>query len=579
MDLTLVLDVSGEVTGLALPAVLVAGLFLFGWDPEWSGEAFGFDRRTFWLVVGGGLLGWVANIPIFAYRGSVMALNIGGGLIPLAVALVLLGRRILPGGGRGLASLLLSLGAATAGAFALVAYLPAGEVVPALLALYLAVGCALAVLPAPGPHGKGPLLSAYALSALGIVGTFTITQPVVNLGIVASFPAYLLWPVVLGLLSVPLSRFDASAPALAYATATLGVLTGADILHQAPLYSSLPFLGAIGGAGPLDLVYLSGPIALLVSYAALRASRGAPGPVPIPSPAPPPSGMDAALVAYRQGDYTEVPHRVLLALRGDAERIWRALHGNAEGGGAQALESLPAHPLVRADVANLVALERSPPRDATRARDALWTGYLLRRSLEEHLTRRVASTRARILAFLVDTGIFLLVAVPLLWGVFRTLSLGSFSAAVDSIPYEGALAALGSWPFVYFVAFEAWKGATPGKLLLRLTVVDASGRTPGILPVISRNVPKLIPLAGLEVALGLGLPAGYYAAGAGVLLAIVLGGLALIGLSALIGLGVLVGNPRRQRLGDQMAGTMVWWKAPPFSPGGAGLRSGPPGSA
>lgn len=566
MDGTLVLDVGSEVTYLAIPPLLVATLFLLGWDPEWAGASFGFGRGTFWLLVAGGILGWVGNIPFFLYHGSVMALNVGGGLIPLILALTLFATRILPGRWRDLSILLGTLGVATAVGFLLISVLPAPDAVPALLAAYAVPGVALALLFRASGPAAGPRLGSYALVSLGVVGTYTITQPVVNVGIIASFPSYLIWPLVLGVLSVPLLQFDRRAPALAYASATLGVLVGADILHEAPLFAALPFLGAIGGAGPLDLVFLSGPIALFVSFFTGRAVSPRNGQTRGREelPAGRRGPLDPALVSFRTGDYGAMYRQVLEGVTFEASRTWRALYGSPPSQGADPLVGLQVHPLLRADLRNLQALAQDPPVGEEPARSALWTGYLIQRGLLGMLDRRLGTPRARILAFLIDIALALAIAIPLLVWLFLSMHFSSLAAALDSVPYEAALAGLGSWPYVLFVVLEEVYGTTPGKWIEHLTVVGPDGERPGPLAIIVRNVPKLIPLAALALAVGEALPAAYFPGGAVVVLTSVFLGVGVLGLSGLIGLWAMVGNPLRQRVGDLMAGTEVWTRSPPL---------------
>lgn len=569
MDWTLVLDVGSTVTYLALPPLLVAGLFLLGWDPDWAGASIGFGRGTFWLLVAGGILGWLGNIPFFLYHGSVMALNVGGGLIPLILALTLFATRVLPGRWRELSILLGALGLATTAGFVLITLLPAPDAVPALLVAYAVPGGALGLVSRSAGPATRPRLGSYALVSLGVVGTYAITQPVVNVGIVASFPSYLIWPLVLGVLSVPLMGFARGSPALAYASATLGVLVGADILHEAPLFTSLPFLGAIGGAGPLDLVFLSGPIALFASFFTRRAL--APGGGTAHGRGEPPAGrpgpLDGALVSFRNGDYPAVYREVLMGITSEAVRTWRALYGSPPSQVDEPLVGLQVHPLLRADLRNLEALSRDPPTDEEDARSALWTGYLIQRGLQGMLDRRLGTPRARILAFLIDIGLALAIAVPLLVWLFLSLRFTSLTAALDSVPYEAALAALGSWPYVLFVVLEGRYGTTPGKWVEHLSVVGPDGERPGPLAIIIRNVPKLIPLAALSLAVGEALPAAYFTGDAGLVLVTVLLGVGVLGFSGLVGLWAMVGNPLRQRVGDLMAGTEVWNRSPPLSEG------------
>ncbi len=77
----------------------------------------------------------------------------------------------------------------------------------------------------------------------------------------------------------------------------------------------------------------------------------------------------------------------------------------------------------------------------------------------------------------------------------------------------------------YFTLFEAfWGGRTPGKRLMRLRVLEQSGRSASFLNVLTRNLLRVVD----------GLPVFYMA-----------------------GIAFLFGSRRSQRLGDMVAGTIV----------------------
>lgn len=77
---------------------------------------------------------------------------------------------------------------------------------------------------------------------------------------------------------------------------------------------------------------------------------------------------------------------------------------------------------------------------------------------------------------------------------------------------------------VYYIGLEALFGATVGKWVVGLRVTDVEGRRAGVWPIVVRNVMRFVD----------GLPVGF-----------------------LVGGGVALGSPRRQRLGDHLAHTVV----------------------
>lgn len=102
-----------------------------------------------------------------------------------------------------------------------------------------------------------------------ILVTFLVTRPVVNQGIVASFPYWLLPGIIACMISIIILKKNFTQGAvLAYSSSTFGVLIGADFLHLPTLLSSSPTklgtMATIGGAVLFDLIFLTGIIAVLI---------------------------------------------------------------------------------------------------------------------------------------------------------------------------------------------------------------------------------------------------------------------------------------------------------------------------
>ena len=102
---------------------------------------------------------------------------------------------------------------------------------------------------------------------------------------------------------------------------------------------------------------------------------------------------------------------------------------------------------------------------------------------------------------------------------------GATSTSADGAEFQlegtSALVLFGSW-LVYFVALESMFGATLGKLLFGLRVRTADGKRIGLVAALVRNV-----LRAVDVWFGV------------------------------VGLLLMCVTPRRQRLGDFAAGTVV----------------------
>jgi uncharacterized RDD family membrane protein YckC len=141
---------------------------------------------------------------------------------------------------------------------------------------------------------------------------------------------------------------------------------------------------------------------------------------------------------------------------------------------------------------------------------------------------RIAGPARRTLAYLVDLlacyGALIALAVIIL---LAAAGGGGLSDAVDSSTKAGVglillLAFAAQW--IYFVAWEATTGRTPGKMAAGLRVVSTSGRPIGFGAAALRNVLRAADA----------LPTGYA-----------------------VGLAAMALSPRFQRLGDLVAGTMV----------------------
>jgi uncharacterized RDD family membrane protein YckC len=141
---------------------------------------------------------------------------------------------------------------------------------------------------------------------------------------------------------------------------------------------------------------------------------------------------------------------------------------------------------------------------------------------------RVAGPARRMFAYLVDLVVcygaaFLISLLVLL----ATVGAGSVGDAVDSASQLGIgiiLVVLFAAQWVYFVAWEATTGRSPGKMAAGLRVVTTSGRPIGFGPAALRNVLRAADA----------LPVGYA-----------------------VGVVAMALSPSFQRLGDLVAGTMV----------------------
>lgn len=167
-------------------------------------EEVGFKGWEAGLIVFSCIIFGSVNIELFSYDRWIIAINVGGALLPILISLYLmLSRKVF---GKSLVGIII------------VAYF-AYEV-------------------------------TYATSA----------------GIVSEFPYWLIPPFVASLYSVAVSlKNKKKAASIAYSSGTLGVLIGADLLHiNEILQMPKGGVASIGGAAILDMVFLTGIIAVLI---------------------------------------------------------------------------------------------------------------------------------------------------------------------------------------------------------------------------------------------------------------------------------------------------------------------------
>ncbi len=576
-------DVTSVVIFVAILPVALALFYLLAWKESAVFRESPITPTQFWVLVVGGLIGSLANIPFFYFRGSIMAINVGGAVAPLLISATLVyslgrdrGKRFITG------ALAVWAGSVTV-ATALVAL---GEAPWFVVLGSLVVAPALPVIARKWNSGELRAASVvYGILMVVMSGTFLTTQVIPSEGIVSAFPDFLLPPVLASLLSLLFFRMEGgrltSALPLAYVTATLGDLVGADVVHQPQLYApGVPTIfGAIGGAGVQDLVYLSGLIALCVTYVLVvliaRMTSGTKAPVP-----PAASGMLAAMASFESLQYDLVPRQVQDAVNARASHV-SAFLGVSGLGTTVGVGGNPAHPLMAGDYANLTRGGTTGPINRETAHKALSTGFYLMRSLDQLVQRKLATMWLRSGAFVVDLLITIGPAGLALWGLYFFWHLDGVFSALASLDYEAAMLAAASYPFVLFVASEWRTGKTPGKWLLRVRVHGRGLGQPTLLEVFIRNIPKLLTTTALGLSLGIAIPlvlSGFYTSFEG--LVIFLGGIGVAIIVGGVALLTIATNLARRRIGDLMAGTVVSNERPialPWTPSPAASLPSAPG--
>ncbi len=587
------LDIAGNVAGLALPAALWALLFLVAFERGPFADSLGFGRKAFWLLLPGALFASLAIVPIAPVSYDWVGVSLAGALFPLFVGALAVGRYASPRAAAiGLYLLVLLVEAGLLLVWVLPSFQGIDRSFAAALGVTASTGAAWLVLlvavavaaVAVGLFGRAnssyPRVVAYlvALTSGVLVATFVATSAIPGVGIVEAFPDYLVTPVAAGVAAALVAPRvfpgkEGFALPSSYLAATFGVLLGADLLQQPPLYGhGAAGLYVIGGAGVFDLVYLSGLLAFAGAYLTHVALGRSLAPVGAPPRESRPTPIGRLGRAFRAGVYGSVGESIQASARAGREAAAQArlLLEVAPGPDDRPWAGLPVPGWVVSDQANLDAVARSGTTDGREGYRAWLMARLLVLVGREVGLRRYGPMRSRTVAFLLD----LLVVTAPAGGVFTALTLatpGSLDHLVSTVAFSAALYGYISAAFLYLVLAEALFGTTVGKWLLGLEVRDRTLRIPGGVAALVRNTPLLPILVLVGIGISLGVAFGFKAgASVGIVIAgiaLPVGVLAVVSLTAFVVVGVgLLGTigilmvaltAERQRIGDLWAGTWV----------------------
>lgn len=460
-------DIGQNLIFLALLPALWLFLYLLIWERPEVAHPAGLSRTTFWLLLPASFFGLIANLPFLPIGPDILGLNLAGGLIPLVLSVLLL-RRFL--GSEDSAVLRFYLAFALESGVMLVLVLVVHQTEFLNLAI---LGVAAATVAAIGsienasrtPSGASSVPSvtlALGISSAVLVATFltSATQP--GVGIVSFFPFYLVIPLLAGGMIVLLlrgavgNRSSTTGLSLAYPSTTFGVLIGADLLRQPPLYLSGPSgFYAIGGAGIMDLLYLTGLLALVGAYGMGRLVNG-PWLPNEPTTAPLRTPVGRLRESFDLGLRGDVPESVEAAARAghEAAAMGRRLLDRPGSNDGPPWDGLSLPSWIGADQANLDALARNKsdnPREAYRA----WASARWLVRIGQDLGRqRFGTPFARVIAFGIDLALVTTPAI-LIW-IYLALTIPGTVVDVLSNTLFGAVAlGFAAWAFLYSVAAES----------------------------------------------------------------------------------------------------------------------------
>ncbi|HXY47586.1 MAG TPA: RDD family protein [Thermoplasmata archaeon] len=616
----LTFDITATTVSLVLPAGLWAILFLLAWEHPLFAESIGFGRWAFWLLLPGAILASFALLPLAPVSDDWVAVSFAGALFPLLIGALAFGK-VAPPLRRSLSRFLGVLVLESATLFFLV--LPVSNPIIALLAagglsngealdLWIVLASLVWVVVAlvlfargrdargePGPESSRSVAFGLGLTTAVLASTFVASAAIPGVGIVEQFPEFLLPPIGAGLAAAALAprvfpgREEFALPTAYFAT-TWGVLLGADLLRQPPLYGTGPAgLYTIGGAGVLDLVYLSGLLALAAALAGHRLAGRTLDLAETKTVPPGPTPIGWLGRSFRSGVRGDLSETIVSADRAGQEAAGQArrLLDVPEPPADRPWQGLPVPGWVVADQANLDALAREGTTDPREGFRAWLTARWLVNLGRDLGLRRFATVGARATAFLIDLAIAVAPAIAV-WSALVVTTPGDVDTLLSNVGFTASIYGFVAFAFLYLAIAETVTGASLGKRACGLAVRDRQMRTPAFSAALVRNV-SLLPMltitalgAALSVVFvlrassfgtlvvdGFALPAGLLAFVT--LLAFLVGGIGLLGA---LGALVIALSSERQRIGDVWAGTWVVrarWEASPPMPAAVGAPVSP----
>ncbi len=385
----------------------MASLFVFYMNKRNYMEYLGFEKPELGMILVGASFGLLADIPIVISRHVLLNINLGGALIPIIVSASLFYKKR-----------------------------------PKILWLIIST-----IIVA---------LMAYGISRF---------EP--GLGIVAEFPYYFA-PSMLALgFALLFERKPDKRVTHAYTSAVIGTIIGADFV-RIPLLIEERVLGSFGGAGMMDLVYLSGLIAaipIVIHYYPTYRYSVSDDP------------LDLSLKKLRKGKTSESVHYAKLSV---SKALWKAskLLGDCKDnyrdnkiGFTGVMRKLNLSTFIIEDLKTL--MRRDFGDDPIDSQKAFTTAKLMNETIFKSIKDKYTSLPRRVVAYLIDLSItslpFFLIFYYLVFVGRHAALPGLFSPLVLAVSVL-----MISVQFIYFTIMEWYFGTTVGKSLFGLKVVNDS---------------------------------------------------------------------------------------------------------
>jgi len=458
---------------ILLPVLSLSLLIVYMNKREYLEES-GFDKPIVGMIIIGSFFGVFADIPLIIFEDSLLNINLGGALIPVIVCGVLIYKKI-----RGKLNIfLLIFGTGIISIISYrVSYIAPGMGIVAEFPWYLAPAFGALLLALIFGLIKKDILNGLWIvigTVAGSIVAYFITLMALmglDLGLVTEYSWYLFPPLgallptlILTFMNEDIEFF--SVP-YAYTIAVLGTLIGADFI-RIPTLIDMGVLGSFGGAGAMDLVYLSGLIAAvpLIFIYYFRHDYSLPD--------------DPLLRAKRhlkKGEYNESKKQIIQGIKKEINKAYKLLSRNTNPMFLTpsrtpygVLQCLGFNPTV---VEDYITLTRSPAKnDLVETKKDLLTGRLLSISVKNRLSEVYTSFLKRFLAYLLD---IVLLGIPFVVFFIYIFS-GTFSSGSRMLIGEPTFIAVFSLAtsiqFIYFTLTEWYFGRSLGKAVAGLKVLD-----------------------------------------------------------------------------------------------------------
>ncbi len=395
-------DILAGTTFISMLPVLAAGLFIAYMHKREFLRSTGFGGPEVGMILVGSFFGIITDIPVVVARSALLNINLGGAVIPLIVCGSLIYKK-------------------------------------KLNLIKISIGVAI----------------------ISII-SFYITRFEPAMGIIAEFPYFLL-PSAFGIgLAFVFEKSGQTRIPYSYSVSVLGTLIGADLV-RIPLLVQEGVFGSIGGAGAMDLVYLSGLMAavpLVAFYYFKYPSTIAEDP------------LDESLKLLRSGHYRESIGNAIYSVDIELNKVARLFERTEKSGinpGVEIMIKLGLHPMVIKDYVNLLESKHDPSLSS--AQKAYYTSKLMVNNIKKNMNDKFSSIMRRMAAYLVDV---FLITVPILVPIlYLYISIPDYTAIYE---YQSLFLALFSLiisiQFLYFTISEWLFGTTIGKALFGLRVMS-----------------------------------------------------------------------------------------------------------